>query len=316
MLIRSFSPTFGRIATEPVQWLRDQGWQVELWPQGQPLDTSKAKEMIADCDGLVTGMTPIDRQMLLAASRLKVVSMHGTGTGHIDLEFARQRGVVVCNVPGGNQRAVTELTLGLLLCLARGIPQARQQVLEGGWSPVIGREIKGKTLGIMGLGKIGRELARMARALGMEVVAYNRTPLPEFAAQVGLTLVPLDELLAQSDFISLHLPGTPQTMGLIGERELALAKPGAYLLNLGRGGVVDEAALYQALTQGRLAGAALDVLAQEPPQDNPLLELPQVIVVPHIGGYTMESLSLVDWTCARNIAAVLKGEEPPYPVNL
>ncbi|BEQ15616.1 phosphoglycerate dehydrogenase [Desulfoferula mesophila] len=316
MLIRSFSPTFGKIATEPAQWLRDQGWQVELCPQDHPVDQATARDLVGDCDGLVCGMTPIDRQMLLAAPRLKVVSMHGTGTGHIDLEFARQRGVVVCNVPGGNQRAVAELALGLILCLARGIPQARQQVLEGGWSPVIGCEIKGKTLGILGLGKIGRELARMARALGMEVVAYNRTPLPEFAAQLGLALVPLDELLAKADFISLHLPGTPETMGLIGKRELALAKPGAYLLNLGRGGVVDEAALYQALTQGRLAGAALDVLAQEPPQDNPLLELPQVIVVPHIGGYTMESLNQVGWTCARNIAAVLKGEKPPYPVNL
>lgn len=280
------------------------------------MDRAKAKELIADCHGLVTGVAPIDREMLLAAPHLKVVTMHGTGTDHIDLAFAKERGVVVCNVPGGNQRAVAELALGLIFSLARGIPQARQQVLDGGWSPVIGCEVGGKTLGILGLGKIGQELARLGRALGMEVVAHTRTPRPALAAELGLTLLPLDELLARADFISLHLPLTPQTQGLIGARELALVKPGAFLLNLGRGGVVDEPALYQAMTQGLLAGAALDVLAQEPPQGNPLLELPQVIVVPHIGGYTVESLNQVGWTCARNIAAVLRGEQPPNPVNL
>lgn len=289
---------------------------MELWPQGQPLERAKTKELIADCDGLVTGVTPVDRDMLMAAAKLKVITMHGTGTDHIDLGFAKERGVVVCNVPGGNQRAVAELALGLIFSLARSIPQARQQVLDGGWSPVIGREVSGRTLGILGLGKIGQELARMARALGMEVVVHTRTPRPELATELGLTFLPLNELLSKADFISLHLPSTPQTQGLIGQQELALVKPGAFLLNLGRGGVVDEAALYLALTQGRLAGAALDVLEQEPPQDNPLLELPQVIVVPHIGGYTVESLSLVGWTCARNIAAVLKGEQPPHPVNL
>ncbi|MBU1274639.1 MAG: phosphoglycerate dehydrogenase [Proteobacteria bacterium] len=315
MLIRSFSPTFGLVATEPAQWLRDQGWQVELFPPGLRLDREKALELIADCDALVTGMTPLDRAMLLAAPRLKVITMHGTGVHHIDLAAAKERGVVICNVPGGNQRAVAELTLGLVFSLARSIPQARQQVLEGGWSPVIGCELGGKTLGIVGLGKIGQEVARLARALGMEVVVYNRTPRPTLAAELGLSCLPLEDLLARADFICLHLPLTPQTRGLIGARELALAKPGAFLLNLGRGGVVDEEALYQALVQNRLAGAALDVLAQEPPQGNPLLELPQVIVTPHIGGYTVESLSTVGWTCARNIAAVLSGGQPPHPVN-
>jgi D-3-phosphoglycerate dehydrogenase len=234
---------------------------------------------------------------------------------HIDCKAAEELGIAVCNVPGGNARAVAELTLGLMLSLARRIPWADRLVKDGGWATVMGCQLGGRTMGIVGLGKIGKELARLAGCMGMKLMAHGRTQDREFTERHAVTWAPLNDLLAASDFVSLHLPGTPETMGLIRAPQLALMRPGSFLLNLGRGGVVDEDALLQSLEQGHLAGAALDVYAREPLGDSPLAKLPQVISTPHMGGFTVESAAEVGRICAQNLTAVLEGRMPPYLVN-
>lgn len=313
--ICSLSPSFGLYSAEPVQKLKDKGWEVVPRPPDMSLDRDSVLEFFRDCDGVVPGMVKMDRAMMEALPRLKVIAVHGAGVDHIDLEAASQLGKAVCNVPGGNARAVAELTLGLMLSLARRIPWADRLVKDGGWSTVMGCQLGGRTLGIVGLGQIGKELARLAGCMGMKLLAHGRTHDQEFTARHGIAWLPLDDLLAASDFVSLHLPGTPETMGLIRAPQLALMRPGSFLLNLGRGGVVDEEALLRSLELGHLAGAALDVFAREPLGESPLARLPQVISTPHMGGFTVESAAEVGRICAQNLAAVLEGQTPPHLVN-
>ncbi|MCB2191676.1 MAG: phosphoglycerate dehydrogenase [Deltaproteobacteria bacterium] len=313
--ICSLSPSFGLYSAEPVQWLKDKGWEVVPRPPDMSLERDSVMEFYQGCDGVVPGMVPLDREMMAALPNLKVVAVHGAGVDHIDLQGAEELGIAVCNVPGGNARAVAELALGLMLSLARRIPWADRLVKDGGWTTVMGCQLGGRTLGIVGLGKIGKELARLAGCLGMKLMAHGRTHEHEFTGRHNVAWVSLEELLAASDFVSLHLPGTPETMGMIRAPQLALMKPGAYLLNLGRGGVVDEEALYHGLEQGHLAGAALDVFSQEPLGESPLAKLPQVISTPHLGGFTVESAAEVGRICAQNLAAVLQGRMPPHLVN-
>ncbi len=315
MRICSLSPTFGIYTQEPARRLRDKGWEVITRPPEMSLDRESVLRFFADCDAAVPSMVKVDREMLAALPRLKVLSVHGAGVDHIDLEAASQRGVAVCNVPGGNARAVAELTLGLMLSLARRIPWCDRLVKDGGWTMNLGLELGGRTLGIVGLGRIGKELARLAGCLGMRVVAYGRTQDQEFTARHGVAWLPLPELLMTSDFVSVHLPRTAETKGLIGAAQLAMMRPGSYLLNLGRGGVVDEEALYQSLVQGHLAGAGLDVFTKEPLGESPLARLPQVVATPHMGGFTLEGAAEVSRVCALNLEAVLEGRMPPHLVN-
>ena len=315
MKIVSLSPTFGNVVAEPAQILREQGWAVELLPRGTRLNNRQAVEASAGAEAVVAAVHPMREEYFDKCPRLKVVAMHGAGVDHIDLAAAKRAGVVVCNVPGGNALGVAELGMGLILNLARSVVRASAEVAGGGWPTVIGSQIAGQTLGIVGYGTIGRELGRMAGAMGMEVVAFNRSGIPGQSGPGGVRFDTLESLLARSDFVSLHMPLTDRTKGLIGAGQLALMKDGAYLVNLARGGVLDEKALLAELESGRLAGAALDVFSVEPPVGNPLVSLPQVIATPHIGGYTRQSLAKVGMICAKNILAVLKGEKPLTPVN-
>ena len=315
MKIVSLSPTFGNVIKKPARLLREQGWEVALVPDGGRLDAEQAYKATADADAVVAALHPMPKEFFTERPNLKIVAMHGAGLDHIDLAGAREAGVVVCNVPGGNALGVAELGMGYILDLARNITQASVQVAKGLWPVVMGSQIAGETLGIVGYGSIGREMGRLARAMGMKVLAYNRSAKPGDKGPYGVRFETLDSLLTMSDFVSLHLPLTPQTTGLIGERELGLMKPGACIINLARGGVLDENALLAALTSGHLAGAALDVFGIEPPGDNPLTKLPQVVATPHVGGYTRQSLTKVGMTCANNILAVLTGKEALTPAN-
>jgi len=285
----------------------------------QGLTPAELLEIIGDYDALVVrSQTRVNSALLERGKNLKIVARAGIGVDNIDVAAATAAGIVVVNAPNENVVAAAEHTLGLMLALARHIPRADAWLRAGKWTrgKFEGVELSGKTLGIVGLGKIGGEVARRALAFGMAVVACDPLVAPERAEEAGVRLVPLEELLAAADFISLHVPGGSATHHLLGARELAAVKPGCRLINCARGSVVDEEALLGALAEGRLAGAALDVFAVEPPTNPRLLAEERVVLTPHIAGSTAEARVNVGLAVAREALAVLAGQPPTNAVNL
>lgn len=272
---------------------------------------------IGEYDAIITRSgTAVTADLLEAGARdkrLKVVGRAGIGVDNIDINGATARGIAVVNSPNGNVRAAAEHTVALIFALARNIPQAHDLLHEGVWGKnhFMGCEIAGKTLGIIGLGKVGAQVARRAQALDMEVVAYD----PFVDERPGIPLVTLPDLLRRADFVTLHVPLTPITAKMIGRRELALMRQGAFLINCARGKVVDEAALYHACKTGGIAGAALDVFEKEPPVGSPLLELKNVVLTPHLGGTTHEAMKHSALEVASQVRAILMGEYPPHIIN-
>jgi D-3-phosphoglycerate dehydrogenase / 2-oxoglutarate reductase len=282
---------------------------------GRPLSSAQLAELLPEVDGLIAGLDVIDQNALQSTSRLKVISRYGAGLDNVDLELARQMGITVTYTPGANAIAVAELAVTLILALARQLPQAVAASRRGEWPRLIGMSLQGKTVGVIGLGAIGKQLAIRLAGFGCRIAAYDPLPDRAFAKQYGIALLPLAELLPQADFISLNLPLLPETKQLVGEEFLSRIKPGAFLVNTARGDIIDEAALLRALQDGRLAGAALDVYEQEPPDPaNPLLSLPNVIPTPHIAALTDGALNAMGWMATQDCLAVLRGEEPRYRV--
>ena len=302
------------LAEEGLRLLREQA-DVDLRTD---LTAVTLLQAVAACDGLVVrSKTRVTEAVIAAAPRLAVIGRAGTGVDNIDLEAATRRGVVVVNAPYGNTVAVAEYTIGLLLALVRHIPRCDAALHQGRWEKQAGEglQVRGKVLGLVGLGRVGTAVARRALGLEMKVLAYDPFVTPERAAQVGAQWVPWEELLRTSDFVSLHLPDSEKTRGLLGTRELDLMKPTAYVINCARGGLVDEAALAQALREGCLAGAALDVFAHEPPRDSPLLGCDNVVLTPHVAGSTAEAQRDTAIEVAQQVLDVLAGRMPRYPVN-
>lgn len=266
---------------------------------------------------VVRSQVMVDAEALAAGSRLVVVGRAGVGVDNIDLEAATRAGVTVVNAPTANTVAAAEHTLALLYALARRVPGADASLRAGEWqrSRFMGQELRGKALGIVGLGKIGMTVADRARAMEMELFGHDPFVTEEAAAQHGIRLLPLAELLPRVDVLTLHVPLTHATRGLIGAEELALMKPTALLVNVARGGVVDEAALAEALREGRLAGAAVDVFEQEPPRGSALLEAPATVLTPHLGASTEEAQTRVAVETAQQILDVLAGRSARYAVN-
>jgi D-3-phosphoglycerate dehydrogenase len=276
------------------------------------------REVIPEYDALVVrSETRVDAGLIEAATRLRVIGRAGAGVDNIDVDAATRRGILVLNAPSGNTVAAAEHTMAMMLALARHVPQADQAVKAGRWerSRFVGTELKDKVLGLVGLGNIGSEVARRAQAFGMQVIAADRVVSEDRAAQLRVKLHSLEDVLSQADFLSLHVPLTPETRHLIDVRALARVKPTCRLLNVARGGVVDESALFDALSEGRLAGAALDVFEREPPGENPLLRLPQVISTPHLGASTEEAQITVAVDVADQIITVLQGGQPRFALN-
>jgi len=267
---------------------------------------------------VVRSATWVDAELIAAGPALRVVGRAGTGTDNIDLEAATRAGILVVNAPNANALSAAEHTLALLLALARRVPEGDRSVRSGGWERkrLGGVELAGKTLGIVGLGRIGRLVAERARAFGMSLLVYDPFVSGDPGALGAERVSRLEDLMTRSDFVTLHVPLTPETRGLIGEEALRHARPGLLLVNTARGGVVDEEALDAALRAGRVAGAALDVFASEPPTGSPLLGLPQVVVTPHLGASTAEAQARAGVEVAGAVAAALRGELVPTAVNV
>lgn len=282
-------------------------------------DRSQLLPAIADADAvLVRSATKVDAEALAAATRLKVVARAGVGLDNVDVKAATQGGVMVVNAPTSNIVSAAELAVALMLAAARHVAPASAALKAGEWkrSRYTGIELYEKTVGIVGLGRIGVLVAQRLSAFGMKVIAYDPYVQAGRAAQMGVRMVTLDELLEHSDFASVHLPKTPETLGLIGEAELARVKPSLVLVNAARGGIVDEHALYIALKEGRIAAAGLDVFTSEPCTDSPLFEFENVVATPHLGASTDEAQEKAGVAVARSVRLALSGELVPDAVNV
>jgi D-3-phosphoglycerate dehydrogenase len=272
-----------------------------------------------DADAIIVrSATTIDAEALAAAPRLKVVARAGIGLDNVDVQAATKAGVMVVNAPQSNVISAAEHAIALLLAVARRVPQADASLKQGEWkrSKYTGVELAGKTAGIVGLGRIGVLVAQRLSAFGMRLVAYDPYVPAGRAAQMGVRLLPLDDVLTEADVITIHLPKTKDTAGLIGERELALLKPQAILVNAARGGLVDEHALAQALKDGRIGGAGVDVYATEPCTDSPLFAFDNVVATPHLGASTVEAQDKAGTAVARSVKLALSGEFVPDAVNV
>lgn len=313
---------FRRHGRAYLERLQEEGYRTLESPVWRPLREEELLELLdrsgasAHVVGMIAGNDRVTQQVLERLPRLRVISRWGIGTDAIDLQAATERGVMVTNTPGLLGDAVADLAFGLLLALARRIPAADRLVRAGRWEELTGVAVWGKALGIVGFGSTGQAMARRGRGFGMTVRVYDPYADREAARRLGVRVTTLEELLQESDFVSLHAALTPETQGLINAQRLAMMKPGAFLVNVARGGLVDENALLQALERGHLAGAALDTHAIEPvPPGHPFLEREDVILTPHIGFSTREAIAAVNEAVYRNLIAGIQGEQPPHVVN-
>jgi phosphoglycerate dehydrogenase-like enzyme len=281
---------------------------------GRPLRAAELRERIEGCAGLLAGLDEVDAGVL-ATPGLRVVARYGAGVDRVDLAAAERHGVVVTNTPGANAAAVAELTLALMLLLCRPVLASVAAVRAGRWPALPGRELGARTVGLLGLGRVGSLVAERVAALGATVLACDPAVGAQAAARHGARLVARDELLARADLLSLHLPVTAETRGIVDEDLLGRLRPGALLVNTARGELVDEDALVRALDDGRLAGAALDTLQEEPPgPDHPLAGRDDVIVTSHLGGQTAEATAAMGRAATGDLLAVLRGRPPRHPV--
>ena len=284
-------------------------------PQSRPLEPDEILQLLDGVDGYIAGLDYITADVISKApDSLKVISRYGAGVDRVDLEAAKARGIKVTNTPGTNAVAVCELAFGLMLSLARAIPRLDAAVKSGGWPRNNGTELLGKTLGVVGFGAIGRNLATRAKAFGMNVIAYDPFFNAAFAEQHGIVQKNLDEVIAGADFISLHVPFTKETKYMINAKAIARMNVGAFIINTARGGLVDEAAAAEAMKSGKLGGIGLDAYEVEPVTDSPLLGLDNVVMTPHTGAHTNEAVAAMGNMAVENLIDVLEGKDCGYTI--
>lgn len=308
--------TFGKNDHSLIASLTEQVGEVILNETGKPYKATQLADLLHGVDGFIAGLDEINETALVGADRLKVISRYGIGIDNVDLEYARKKKIVVTNTPGANAASVAELAIGLMLSLLRNIPEAIVTTKKGEWQRFNGFTLVGKTVGIIGFGTIGRELARRLVGFQCNLLAYDPYLAPESATELGVKLLPLEDVLSRSDVVSLHLPVTQETRKLVNLTFLSSMKPGSYLVNTARGDIVDEGALLEALQSGQISGAALDVFTEEPPDvSNPLFSNPKVLLTPHMAAHTDGSTNAMGWMSLTDCLAVLRGEEPKYRVK-
>lgn len=282
---------------------------------GRPLTSDELQKQLPGCDALIAGLDHIDSAALASADRLRVIARYGAGVDNVDLKLAAKKGIIVTNTPNANSVSVAELTIGLLLSLARSIPEATRAVRAGEWPRLHGRILAGKVIGLVGFGAIGKEVARRLQSWESTVLACDPLGDQDQAHSLGVRLVDLEKLIHDSDFLSLHVPLSDETRYLVDANFLSHMKRGACIINAARGELIDPEALLKALDSGHLGGAALDVYDEEPPPlESPLRCHPRLIATPHCGAHTDGAADNMGWQSVRDCLAVLRGEAPLHPV--
>ena len=304
---RSFCNTPG----PHLEYLEANDCEVVKAARSHPLSSHELALMIPGFDGVILGLDSLDARVLEHADRLRVISRYGVGVSEVDIEGASERGIAVTNTPGANALGVAELTIGLMYSLARALPRTVELARRNEWVRHTGWELTGKTLGVIGLGTIGREVAKRARGVGMHVIGFD----PVVRELEGVEIMGFEALLSQAHVVSLHAALSDATRHLMDADRINKMRDGAFLINTARGGLVDQGALEEALLTGKLAGAAADTLEDDPPEDHPLLQLENFLYTPHVGASTVESVERAGMMAAQNLVAVLRGEPCGFVVN-
>lgn len=307
--------SFGSTSPKPWDVLAEAGVEIIKADMKVEMSEERLVELLNGVDGAVIGVVPMTAWVMERSPQLKVISMHGVGFDHVDLQAASRLGIVVSNCPGTNDQAVADLAIGLMIAAARQIPHSEQSLRRQEWGRHNGSELWKKTLGLVGFGRIGRGVAKRALGFDMDVLVYDPYIQPDQVDLPGVRLSPLEEVIRSADFLSLHAALTEETRAMIGEAQLRAMKPTAYLINTARGGLIDEAALYKALVEKQIAGAALDVFVEEPPLGSPLLNLENLVVTPHIGAHTQEAIERMGVMAAQNVVLTLQGGQPLHQVR-
>ena len=308
--------SFGKGRPELREELEGAVGEVRWNELGRPLASDELRQALTGVDGVIAGVDRFDEPVLAAAPRLRVIARHGTGTDTVDLDAARRHDVVVTNTPGANSVAVAELAIGLMIALARGIVEGDRRVRDGDYRAWSGVQLGGRTVGLIGLGRVGSEVARRAAAFGCTVLTCDPAVSPGDAGRVGAELASEERVVAEADFLSLHAPVTEETRDLVDAGFIERMKPGAFLINTARGELVVEDDLARALEAGRLAGAGLDATRDEPPRrENPLVGRADVILTPHCGASTDEARAAMGRAALDDLIAVLDGRAPRHPVE-
>ena len=309
-----------KIPRPGIDLLLGKGYDVKIYPYNHPIPVKDFMLELKSADALIPMLSDkIDRDLINSAPHLKIISNYAVGYNNIDIAYAREKNIIVTNTPDVLTAATADLTWALILSVTKRIIEGDRFVRQGhfkGWEPelLLGSDISGKTLGIIGPGRIGQAVARRARGFEMKIIYSGSGPKPDFEKECAARLVSLEQLLQEADFISLHCPLSAETRHLLNRENLRKIKSGAYLINTSRGAVIDEQALVEALQQGRLAGAGLDVYEFEPRVHEALLSMSQVVLLPHVGSGTVETRAEMSRICARNVIAVLEGREALNPV--
>jgi D-3-phosphoglycerate dehydrogenase / 2-oxoglutarate reductase len=305
------------IVEEGKAWLRERGYEVKM---GSGATVEDIARDVVDCDAILARTARFPAKVLEVGRRLKVIARHGVGYDNVDVAKATELGIWVTFAPESNGGTVAEYTIGCMIALARNLTRSDREMRAGNWNfrnQMMGWDLEGKVLGIAGMGKIGRQVARKAAlGLGMKVMGYDPSLVPEQFPDHAMPAKTWEELFSTSDFVTLHLPGGPETKEIVAKRELSLMKESAFLINAARGDIVNETDLIEALRKGTIAGAALDVYAKEPPDpDNPLFFMENVVTTPHNSAHTRECMTRMALHAAQGIDEVLTGKRPTWPVN-